>query len=139
MPSPGRIWAAQLGGTVAIALAIYLFFRFQGIEPTPTPESFWGRYGVYALIAACVPALYYLRTFKRALDAWAAATRKAGAGNASLQVDLLRKLSIGGALCELPMALGVLQLLSGGEMRLFIGGAFFAVAMRLSYRPFVRA
>ena len=139
MPSPGKIWAAQLGGTVAIAFAIYLFFRFQGIEPTPNPDSFWTRYGVYALIAACVPALSYLPRFKRALDAWAATRRNAAPGNASLQAELLRKLSIGGAMCELPMALGVIQLLSGGEMRLFIGGAFFAVAMRLSYRPFVRA
>jgi hypothetical protein len=138
MPSPGKVWGAQLGGTVAIALAIYLFFRFQGIDPVAKPDSFWARYGVYALIAACVPALYYLRTFKRALDSWAASGRQPGGPRAGETTELLRKLSIGGALCELPMALGVVQLLSGGEMRLFIGGAFFAVAMRLSYRPFVR-
>ena len=124
---------------MAIAFAIYLFFKFQGIEPVAAPESFWARYGVYALIAACVPALYYLRGFKRALDAWAASTRLPKKQDESLRAELIRRLSIGGALCELPMAVGVLQLVSGGEMRLFIGGAFFAVAMRLSYRPFVRS
>jgi hypothetical protein len=51
-------------------------------------------------------------------------------------MELVRRMSIGGALCELPMALGVLQLLIGGEMRLFVGGAFITLAMRLSYRPF---
>jgi hypothetical protein len=139
MPSPGKVWGAQLGGTVAIALAIYLFFRFQGIEPVMKPDSFWARWGVYALVAACVPALYYLRTYKRALDSWVAAGKQPGGAGAATQVELLRRLSIGGALCELPMALGVVQLLSGGEMRLFLGGAFFALAMRLSYRPFVRS
>ncbi len=124
---------------MAIALAIYLFFRFQGIDPVAQPDSFWARWGVYALVGACVPALYYLRSFKRALNSWVTATRMPGGHVADLQVNLLRKLSIGGALCELPLALGVVQLLSGGEMRLFIGGAFFAVAMRLSYRPFVRS
>jgi hypothetical protein len=124
---------------VAIAFAIYLFFKFQGIEPVAAPDSFWARYGVYALVAACVPALYYLRTFKRALDAWVASTKLPGRRDDSLRTELIRRLSIGGAMCELPMAVGVLQLLSGGEMRLFIGGAFFAVAMRLSYRPFVRS
>ena len=125
---------------MAIAFAIYLFFKFQGIEPVAAPESFWARYGVYALMAACAPALYYLRTFKRALNAWVASMRRPGTqDNNAVRTELLRRLSIGGALCELPMAVGVLQLVSGGEMRLFIGGAFFAVAMRLSYRPFVRS
>jgi hypothetical protein len=124
---------------VAIAFAIYLFFKFQGIEPVAAPESFWARYGVYALVAACAPALYYLRTFKRALDAWVASTRLPGAHDNAARTELLRRLSIGGALCELPMAVGVLQLVSGGEMRLFVGGALVAVAMRLSSRPFVRS
>jgi hypothetical protein len=123
---------------VAIALAIYLFFRFQGIEPVAAPESFWARYGAYALLAAGVPALSYVRTFKRSLNAYAASATPSGAHDADRHMDLLRRLSIGGALCELPMALGVLQLLTGGEMRLFVGGAFITLAMRLSYRPFTR-
>jgi hypothetical protein len=138
MHSPGKIWAAQLGGTVAIALAVYLFFRFQGIEPVAPPESFWARYGVYALLAAGAPALTYLRTFKRSLNSYAASATLAGMHDADRRTDLLRRLSIGGALCELPMALGVLQLLTGGEMRLFVGGALITLAMRLSYRPFTR-
>ena len=123
---------------MAIALAIYFFFKLQGMEPAAAPESFWARYGVYALLAMSVPALYYLRPFKRSLDAYAASATPTGGHNAGLHMALLRRLSIGGALCELPMALGVLQLLTGGEMRLFAGGAFITVAMRLSYRPFTR-
>ena len=123
---------------MAIALAIYLFFKFQGIDPVAAPESFWARYGAYALLAAGVPALSYVRTFKRSLNAYAASATPAGTHDADRQMDLLRRLSIGGALCELPMALGVLQLLTGGEMRLFVGGAFITLAMRLSYRPFTR-
>ena len=123
---------------MAIALAIYLFFKFQGIEPVAAPESFWARYGAYALLAAGVPALSYVRTFKRSLNAYAASATSAGTHDAERHLDLLRRLSIGGALCELPMALGVLQLLTGGEMRLFVGGAIITLAMRLSYRPFTR-
>jgi len=138
MHSPGKVWAAQLGGTVAIALAIYLFFKFQGIEPVATPDSFWARYGVYALLAAGVPALSYLRKFKRSLNAYGASAKRSGTPTADLHMELVRRMSIGGALCELPMALGVLQLLIGGEMRLFVGGAFITLALRLSYRPFTR-
>jgi hypothetical protein len=132
------VWAAQLGGTVAIALAIYFFFKAQGIQSVVAPESFWARYGVYALLAAAVPALFYLRTFKRSLDAYAASATGGGGTHANLRADLLRRLSIGGVLCELPMAAGLLQLMTGGEMRLFIGGALITLAMRLSYRPFTR-
>jgi hypothetical protein len=50
---------------------------------------------------------------------------------------LLKKgLSIGGALCELPMAMGVVQLFFGGETRWFLGATLITIALRLSYRPF---
>ena len=123
---------------MAIAIAIYLFFKLQGIEPAMAPDSFWARYGMYGLLASSVPGLYYLRPFKRVLDAYAAASKRSPVPDRELHMELLRRLSIGGALCELPLALGVVQLLTGGDMRLFLGGAFFTVALRLSYRPFVR-
>ena len=93
------------------------------------PDSFWARYGTYALVAAAVPALYYLRPFKQALNRYHAAETQA------TRIELLKRMSVGGALCELPMALGVLQLLTGGDMRLFVGGALFAIALPLTYRP----
>jgi hypothetical protein len=37
------------------------------------------------------------------------------------------------------MALGVLQLMFGGETRWFLGGTMIAIALRLSYRPFLKA
>ena len=115
---------------MAIAVAIYLFIKYRG-EPTLVPDSFWAQYGTYALLAAAVPALYYLRSYKRMVNTFHAA----GTPSIDVQMHLLRRMSIGGALCELPMAVGVLQLLSGGDMRLFVGGALFAVALWISYRP----
>jgi hypothetical protein len=122
---------------VAIGLAIYFFFKWQGVDPALVPDSLWARYGVYSLLAAAVPALWYLPRFKRALVGYVASSRMGSPGSQAT-TELLQRLSIGGALCELPMALGVLQLLTGGELRLFVGGAFITFAVRLSYRPFTR-
>src|SRR5258706_8058327 len=83
-----------------------------------------------------VPALWYLRKFKRSLDADIAATRaRGGAPDPLLRNELLRKLSIGGAVCEPPLALGGIYLFPGGEKRWFIGAAWITPAPRLSYRP----
>jgi hypothetical protein len=51
----------------------------------------------------------------------------------------MRALAIGGALCEIPMAMGVVQLFFGGETRWFLGATLVTIALRLSFRPFVRA
>jgi hypothetical protein len=37
------------------------------------------------------------------------------------------------------MALGLVYLLLGGEMRWFLGATFLTIALRLSYRPFTKA
>jgi hypothetical protein len=50
--------------------------------------------------------------------------------------ELLRKLQVGGVLCELPLALGAIYLMAGGEKRWFIAAACVSLALRLSYRPF---
>jgi len=130
------LWGAQVAGTVAIAVAVYLFFGdrapvFAGVDPE------WTRHGFLGILVMSVPALWYLRTFKRSLDADIAVTRERnGLPDPQRRNDLLRKLSIGGALCELPLALGVIYLLAGGEKRWFVGAACVALALRLSYRPF---
>jgi len=132
------IWGAQLGGTVAIAAAVYLFFGngapvIVGLDPQ------WKRYALYGFLGASVPALWYLRSFKRALDRDIAAARaRDGQPEPQVRRELMRKLSLGGALCELPMALGVLYLLAGGEVRAFVTAACLSVVLRLSYRPFTR-
>jgi hypothetical protein len=121
---------------VAIAFAIYLFFGdaaplIRGLDPD------WTRYGFYGILAASVPALWYLRRFKRTLNADVAVTRERnGVPDPKLRVELLRRLSLGGALCELPLALGVIYLLAGGEKRWFVAAACVSLALRLSYRPF---
>jgi hypothetical protein len=119
-----------------VAIAIYLFFGhgspvFANVDPE------WMRYGVYAILAAGAPALWYLRRFKHALDADVAAVdSRDGVADPQLRSELLQKLQIGGALCELPLAFGALHLMAGGERRGFIAGACVSLALRLSYRPF---
>jgi hypothetical protein len=130
------VWGAQLAGTVAIAVAIYLFLGkggavFAGVDPE------WTRYGLYGILAAGAPAIWYVRRFKRALDAdMAAVKRQGGVPDPRLRGELLRKLTFGGVLCELPLALGALYLMAGGESRWFVGAAAVSIALRLSYRPF---
>ena len=58
---------------------------------------------------------------------------------AKTRTVLGKALALGGALCELPMAVGVVQLLFGGEMRTFLGATMVSIALRLSYRPFLKA
>jgi hypothetical protein len=78
-----------------------------------------------------------VRGFKRSLDAdIASANAQGGTPDPRLRAELLRKLSIGGALCELPLALGAFYLLAGGERRWFVAAACVSFALRLSYRPF---
>jgi hypothetical protein len=135
-PSPVLVWGAQLAGTVAIAIVIYLFLGgraavIQGVDPA------WTRFGLLGILLASGPALWYVRRYKRTLDADIAAARaRGGAPDPQQRRELLRKLSVGGALCELPLALGVIYLLAGGELRYFVAAACVSVALRLSYRPF---
>lgn len=121
---------------MAIAFAIWIFLGNSGaMIPGVDPE--WMRFGLVGILAAGGPALWYLRRFSAALDADIAATRaRSGTPDPARRNDLLRKLSIGGALAELPMALGVIYLLAGGEKRLFVAAACVSIALRLSYRPF---
>jgi len=96
------------------------------------------RYGFMAVLGAAVPALWYLRGFKQVLDADAAAAKtRGGAPQPEARMALLRKMSVGGALCELPLVVGVIHLLAGGGTRLFVTAALVTLALRLSFRPFV--
>jgi hypothetical protein len=136
LPQPVLVWGAQLAGTVAIAIAIYLFFGkakpvFAGVDPG------WMRFGLYGILAAGIPAIWYVRGFKRALNAdMAAVASQGGVPDWRLRQELLKKLSVGGALCELPLALGALYLMAGGEIRWFVMAAMVSLVLRLSYRPF---
>jgi hypothetical protein len=130
------LWGAQVVGTLAIAAAIY-FFVGDGLPVIRGVDPEWTRHGFMGILLMSVPALWYLRTFKRVLNADVAATgARDGTPDPLLRAALIRKLSIGGALCELPLALGVIYLLAGAEKRLFLAAACVTVAMRLSYRPF---
>ena len=132
-------WLSQMIGTIVLAAVVLYFARsmggaFSGADPD------WVRYARMGLILGVAPALLYLRTFKPLLDAHVAAERKrGGAADPALRAALMRSLAIGGALCEIPMAMGVVQLLLGGDTRWFLGATLVTIALRLSYRPFTRS
>ena len=131
-------WVAQVVGTITLATVVYLFVRAMG-APFSKADAM-KPYVFAAIVGAAAPALYYLRTYKARLDADALAVgRRGGTPDPGLRRSLLRSLAIGGALCELPMAAGALDLFLGGEPRWFIGATFITLAIRLSYRPFTRA
>ena len=129
------IWGAQLAGTIGIALAIYFFLG--AANPIFHFDAEVMRYAFMVMLGAAVPALYYLRGFRQMVDADAAAAKaRGGAPQPETRIALLRKMSVGGALCELPLVVGVVYLLAGGGTRLFITAAFVTLALRLSFRPF---
>ena len=133
------VWAAQLVGTIAVAVAIYLFFGHGGpVFADVDPRLL--RYALYAILGASVPALSYVRPFKRSLNAdVAAANARGGTPDPGLRSELLRRMQIGGALSELPLAMGALCLFAGGDRQWLVAGACVSVALRLSYRPFTAA
>lgn len=131
-------WVAQMVGTVVLAVIVVAYVKAAG---APFSGSFaeLKRYAFTAILAATAPALYYLRIYKARLDADDAAIRaRGGTPDPARRTELLKSLSIGGALCELPMAVGALDLFFGGEQRWFVGATLITLAIRLSYRPFVR-
>ena len=134
--SPVPSWAAQVVGTIAIALAIYVFLG-AGTPLIANANPEWMRFGLLGILAAGAPALWYLRRFAAALDADLAAARAhGGQPDPGARRELMRRLQLGGVLCELPLALGAIYLMAGGEKRWFVTAACVSIALRLSYRPF---
>ncbi len=130
-------WIAQMVGTIVLALVVAAYVRARG-APFASEGFSLERYVFTALLAATVPALYFLRPYKAKLDADARSIRERGAPDAARRQAALKSLSLGGALCELPMAVGALDLFFGGDLRWFVGATLITLALRLSYRPFVR-
>ncbi len=126
-------WVAQMIGTLVLAAV-----RSVGAPFASDGESPWKAYAMAGILVGIAPALLYLRTFKPRLDADEQAVRLRGSPDPALRARLLRALAIGGALCEIPMAMGVVQLFFGGETRWFLGATLITIALRLSYRPFNR-
>jgi len=135
---PVAAWVAQMIGTLVLAAVVLAFVRSSGTT-FGEGDTDWKRYAMMGILIGIAPALLYLRTFKPVLDADEAAIRKLGRPDPAARSRLLRALAIGGALCEIPMAMGVVQLFFGGETRWFIGATLLTIAIRLSYRPFTKA
>ena len=135
--APVAAWIAQMIGTLVLAAAVLYFVRSAGVSFSDGDPD-WRRYAMLGILVGIAPALLYLRTFKPALDADEAAIAARGTPDPAARALLLRTLAIGGALCEIPMAMGVVQLLLGGETRWFLGATLVTIALRLSYRPFTQ-
>ena len=131
-------WIAQIVGTLVIAGAVYFFIGASSFKPG-TMEAEWRRYLLYGMLAAALPAVLYLRHYKRLLLQDLRLERERGTPHPEARTVLARALALGGALSELPMAIGAVQLLFGGDMRTFLGGTMVSIALRLSYRPFTKA
>ena len=132
-------WIAQMVTALVICGVVSVFVRNGNLQLGTYPEG-WQRYMIFALLASCAPALLYLRWYKAILLQDLRLEReRGGTPDPAARLLLSRALGVGGALSDLPMALGVLQLMLGGEMRWFLGGTMISIAMRLSYRPFMKA
>lgn len=129
-------WVAQMVGTLVLAAAVLAFMR--SASGPLSGENEWRRYAMAGILLMTAPALMYLRTFKPRLDEDERRVRQLGAPDPSVRGALLRSLSVGGALCELPQALGVVYLFLGGETRWFLAATLVTIALRLSYRPFTK-
>jgi hypothetical protein len=131
-------WVAQMVGTIVLCGAATFFMRAIG-KPLVDGDTVWKDYAAIGIIVGVAPALLYLRWYKRILDQDVRLERSRGTADPEARRLLQRALLLGGALCELPMAMGLAYLLLGGEMRWFMGATFLTIALRLSYRPFNKA
>jgi hypothetical protein len=137
--SPLVAWIAQIVQTLVLAGVVLAFMNQIGGAAGNHARD-WDRYALYGVIVAAIPALLYVRWFKRVLNQDDALMRANGnQPQEAARRTLMRALALGGALCDLPMAAGVGILMFGGDKRYFIGGTVITLAMRLSYRPFVRS
>jgi hypothetical protein len=132
-----QLWIVQIVGTLVLLGVVMAFARSGEFRLGTIPEE-WKRYAIFAVLVAGAPAILYLRHYKQLLDYDAALERQRGSPDPAARAVLTKALVVGGAMCELPMAVGVIQLLLGGETRWFLGGTMIAIALRLSYRPFTR-
>ena len=142
LPAPPRqalvnAWLAQMVGTIVLCGAVLVLVKTMG-SPFSVQETEWKRWAMMAVLLGAVPPLAYLRTFKARLNLDDRLERERGAPDPTARLALRKSLAIGGALCELPMAMGVVQLFFGGDTRWFLGATMVTIAMRLSYRPFIR-
>jgi hypothetical protein len=129
-------WVAQMIGTIVLCSAVIVFAKSIG-RPAGGNED-WKRYAMIGVVVGIAPALLYLRRFKAMLLHDERLERERGTPEPAAR-NLLRKgLAVGGALCEIPMAMGVVQLFFGGETRWFLGATLVTIALRLSYRPFLK-
>jgi hypothetical protein len=131
-------WVAQMIGTIVLSGVMLAFVRSSGSQFAGDADAEWKRYAIYGILAGTAPALLYLRRFKAILNQDIAREQN-GVPDPASRLLLQKSLVLGGALCEIPMAMGVVQMFFGGETRWFLGATLVTIALRLSYRPFNRS
>ena len=131
-------WATQVVQTLVLAAVVLAFVNELGGR-IGTAGKDYERFALWAVVLAALPAVLYVRWYKRLLNADdAAMAARGGQPDPATRNTLRRSLTLGGVLCDLPMAVGVLILMLGGDKRYFIGGTLVTLAVRLSYRPFMK-
>jgi len=124
-------------GTVVIAAVVIAFVGSSGAL-FKVSDPAWADYALGAALVAVAPALLYLPNFKVRLDVDAQALKhQAGRPDPAVRQALQKSLAVGGALCELPQALGLVHLLLGGQTRWFLAATLVTIVLRFSYRPIV--
>lgn len=132
-------WVAQMVGTVVLCGAVLVLMKAIG-NRAASGDADWKHYAMAGILLGSLPALVYLRWYRQILNQDVRLERESGgAPDPGARRLLQRSLVLGGALCEIPMALGAVQLYFGGETRWFFGATLLTIAMRLSYRPFNKA
>jgi hypothetical protein len=132
-----QLWLVQIVGTLVLGGVGTMFARSGALQQAPA-DAEWKRYLVFAVFGAAAPALVYVRHFKRLLEQDAALERQRGVPDPAARGVLTKALTLGGILCDFPMAVGAIQMLMGGELRWFLGSTMITLALRLSFRPFTR-
>ncbi len=137
--APLASWVSQILGTVVLAGVVLWFVGAMG-APFAQHRLELQRHALWIVVAAALPSMLYLPIFRERLAADEKALRIGrDVPEPGARRRLMAALAIGGALCELPMAIGALHLLLGGDTRDFVGATLLTLALRVSYRPFGRA
>ena len=132
-----QLWLVQIVGSIVLCGVGMMFARSGAVAPTPADME-WKRYIFIAVLGAAAPALVYVRHYKQLLDHDALLERRNGAPDPAARALLAKALTLGGVLCDIPMAVGAIQMLLGGEVRWFLGATMITLALRLSFRPFTK-
>jgi len=77
---PVAAWVAQMVGTLFVAAAVFAFVKYMG-APLATAKYDFQRYMLGAILVAALPAILYLRHYRRLVVADEVAVERTGKAN----------------------------------------------------------